>query len=700
MLKKFIKSSLSLIIVCSLILTPQTSIFAADVPVASGQAIAYSVDTSDSIATAAQKRADMLTNVYGVTSIQYALIRDGKIILTGTSGYDNKASKKSPTNSTIYGIGSVSKIFTTLAVLKLCDEDKVDLDTPVVTYLPEFKMADSRYKDITVRMLLNHSSGLMGSTLGNCILLGDTDTSVHDKFLSTLKTQRLKADPGDFSVYCNDGFTLAEILIEKVSGISFSKFIANNFTTPLDMTNTKTPSDSFNTSKIAGMYTADGTKLPYETLCAYGAGGIYSTATDLCKLSTIITNQNDILSSESVNSMRKEEYKNGQWYPDEDSILSYGLGWDSVNTYPFTDYNITALMKGGDSLYYHCGLTVLPDENMAVAVLSSGGSSSYNEIFGQTILLDALKEKGSISSIHEDKTFTAPTKTIIPSNLVSNAGYYGNYSSPLKVEIKASGDLTLSALGDESNAKQQFVYSGNNRFYSEDGSTYLSFVESNGNTYLYTSGYAKLPAIGQTATSLYCGQKLKPNEVSETVKQAWTNYLNKDYYIVSEKYSSALYVQSLLKSRLETSEELPNYIASNPITDETSANSILQIPGVYGRDLRDYKLGLKDGIKYIQSGENILISEDNVATLSTKKSSNVTVPKTGYAQYFKIGNQSANKKIRVTLPKKSSFAVYDKKGNLVFSSYISGKNTVKLPKKGTIVFAGSKKAEFTINYIS
>jgi len=699
MLKKFIKSSLSLFIACTMILTPQTSIFAADVPVSNSQVVAYSVDASDSIATAAQKRADMLTKVYGVTSVQYALISDGKIILTGTSGYNNKESKKSPTNSTIYGIGSVSKMFTTLAVLKLCEDGKVDLDTPVVTYLPEFQMADSRYKDITVRMLLNHSSGLMGSTLSNCILLGEADTSTHDKFLSILKTQRLKADPGAFSVYCNDGFTLAEILIEKVSGISFSKYIANNFTTPLDMSNTKTPSDSFNTSKIAGMYTADGTKLPYETLCAYGAGGIYSTATDLCKLSTILTNQTNILSSATVNSMKNEEYKNGQWYPDEDSVLSYGLGWDSVNTYPFTNYNITALMKGGDSLYYHCGLTVLPDENMAVAVLSSGGASSYNEIFGQSILLDALKEKGSISSIQDDKTFTAPTKTTVPSNLLSYAGYYGNVSSPMKVEIETSGDLTLYSSYNFT-SKQQFVYSGNSRFYSLDGSTYLSFIENNGNTYLYTSGYSKVPAIGQTAASLYCGQKLKANEISESTKKAWAEYLNKDYYSVAEKYSSALYVQGLLKSRLEMSDELPNYIASNPITDETSANSILQIPGVYGRDLNDYKLVLKDGIKYVQSGANILISEDNVGTLSTKKNFKVTVPKTGYAQYFKISNNSANKKIVVNLPKKSSFVVYDKNGIMVFSSYISGKNTVKLPKKGTIVFVGSKKAEFSVKYAS
>ncbi|MCC0650934.1 hypothetical protein, partial [Clostridioides sp. ZZV15-6598] len=74
--------------------------------------------------------------------------------------------------------------------------------------------------------------------------------------------------------------------------------------------------------------------------------------------------------------------------------------------YPFNQYNLKALTKGGDSLLFHSNLTVLPDENMAVAVVSSGGSSQLNEIIGQEILLSALKEKGKIKEIKPDKTFS------------------------------------------------------------------------------------------------------------------------------------------------------------------------------------------------------------------------------------------------------------------------------------------------------
>ena len=73
-----------------------------------------------------------------------------------------------------------AKTYTAAAVLKLVDEGKVELDAPVTAYLPDFTMADGRYTDITVRMLLNHSSGLPGSTIANGFLLNDPDTLAAD----------------------------------------------------------------------------------------------------------------------------------------------------------------------------------------------------------------------------------------------------------------------------------------------------------------------------------------------------------------------------------------------------------------------------------------------------------------------------------------------------------------------------------------
>lgn len=687
MQKRWLKSGLSLLLALSLTISPVSMATAA------AKDTAAAAETT-SLEASAQQMSAALTAVYGAASVQYALISDGKIILSGQAGYNNIADKTAPTRHTKYGIGSISKIFTTLAVLKLVEQGRVELDKPVYTYVPDFKMADERYKDITVRMLLNHSSGLMGSTLDNAILLGGADSYTHDRFLKTLSTQRLKAAPGAFSVYCNDGFTLAEILVEKVSRLSFSDFIAIYLTSSLEMADTKTPMDDFKTSSLAGIYLNGTQKLPYESLNAIGAGGIYSTAEDLCRLSLILTKSTNLFSNASIALMEQPEYKRGQWTPEEDGALSYGLGWDSVNTWPFTQYGIKALVKGGDSLNYHGSFIVLPEEKMAVAVLTSGGASTYAQVMGQTLLLEALKEKGRIYEILPDKTFTPPEKLFVPDELLKYEGCYGSFAGIYQISIDKTGSLVLSMNG----MTQRFIYGGNGKFYSSDGSTCFSFVEDKGNTYLYASAYATLPLLGQTATSTYQAQKLTPKELSSTVKAAWDKYLDKDYFIVSERYNSYLYVQGLLKSRLSLTDGLPNYIAVNEIMDATTAAAVLEIPAMYGRDLADLKITAKNNTTYVSSGATRLISADAVKYLSTKKSFKVTLPKTDYAKYYKISSKSANKTLKVTLPKKASFTVYDKAGKMVFSSLLSGKNTVKLPKGGYIVFSGSHSAVFKAAY--
>lgn len=195
--------------------------------------------------------------------------------------------------------------------MKLVDEGKVDLDAPVARYIPDFKMKDKRYKRITPRMLLNHSTGLQGMTFNNAFLFKDNDAYAHDILLQQLSNQNLKADPGAFSVYCNDGFTLAEILVERVSGMNFTEFLHQKFTEPLKLNHTITSQDKWEDEKRAGQYspTYQG-QLPSEMVNVIGTGGISSTAEDVVRFSQIFMGQRkEILSNKAVKAMEQEEYK-------------------------------------------------------------------------------------------------------------------------------------------------------------------------------------------------------------------------------------------------------------------------------------------------------------------------------------------------------------------------------------------------------
>jgi CubicO group peptidase (beta-lactamase class C family) len=102
----------------------------------------------------------------GASSISVAVLHKGDVIWSQGFGVINKKGDK-PTGTTKYGIGSVSKMVTTLAVMQLVDAGKIQLDAPVVRYLPAFTMLSPQYRQIKVRMLLNHTAGLPGSDYAN-----------------------------------------------------------------------------------------------------------------------------------------------------------------------------------------------------------------------------------------------------------------------------------------------------------------------------------------------------------------------------------------------------------------------------------------------------------------------------------------------------------------------------------------------------
>ncbi|RAW12953.1 serine hydrolase [Paenibacillus taichungensis] len=646
------------------------------------------------------EKAKILTETYGTTSVQYALIDGGEIVVSGQTGKNDLKDKVPLTSNTIYGIGSTSKMVLTTAVMKLVDEGKIDLDVPVVNYIPDFKMKDNRYKQITPRMLLNHSSGLLGSTGSNATLYGDNDTYSHDTFLEQLANQNLKADPGAYSVYCNDGFTLAEILVERVSGMGFTAFIHKYITEPLDMKHTKTPQDVVEPAEMAGIYSplVEG-QLPQENYNIIATGGIYSTAEDLVKFSQIFTGEVEgILSSKSVETMEQEEYKRGMWPEDSDTSISYGLGWDSVNLFPFSEYGIKAVTKGGDTISYHSSLIVLPEYNLAAAVTSSGGTSAKDQFIASELLLSALEEKGIITERKPEKSFGIPVKADVPKEIYTYAGMYGANNSVKKIEINHAGEMTVSTLEAPSDSAQKYTYTADGTFVNDKGTEKLKFVtEKNGSMYLWSRSYISLPGLGQLAFSEYTAEKLEANELSQDITASWEEREGKRYYVVNQKYTSTVYLHSSPILPIHSNKETPGYMSNIKIIGANEAATELQIPGMAGRDTKEIYFSKKNGVEYITAVGSVYASEELVQPLYSGKQSVSTIQTDGYAKWFSVPSTVNGKVMTVKMPANGSFAIYNQKGVCINHTVVSGKNEVVLPENGRIVFAGEVGSTFEIS---
>jgi len=648
----------------------------------------------------AMENAELLTKAYDTNSVQYAIIDQGNIVVSGQLGKNDEQGQKPLTKDTLYGIGSISKIFTTVAVMQLVDLGKIDLDTPVVQYIPEFTMKDERYKQITPRMLLNHSSGLNGTSGGNVYLFEDNDTYAHDTLLERLAGQTLKADPGAYSVYCNDGFALAEILVEYVSGMDFTSYIHRYITEPLGMAHTLTPLDSPNTAEMAGLYYYPGFtgQLPNEAANVIGSGGIYSTAEDLVRFSQLFTGgAEQFLSGQSAAAMTRNEYKTPLWPDDADNSIEYGLGWDSVNLYPFSEYGMKALTKGGDLSFYHASLVVLPEQDMAAAVVTSGGSSLYNGLLANEILLQALKEKGTIAEFKAEKSYGVPVKADMPKSMLQYSGIYGSSTGTMNIQISEFGLMSVTSEQPPNNQAQSYRYTSDGTFRSRDGSVMASFViEENGRTYFQINGYFSPPGLGQTAYSMYSAEKLQPGDLPTETTKAWTKRDGKKYYLLNEKYTSVVYL-IMPPYQLNVSKQLPGYVLDKRITGPNTAISELQIPGMNGRDLTGLTFFTEEGVEYLEQGGRILVSEDYVKPLNVAKKSIVTIPSSGYAEWYTISEQDGGSTVKVSMPSNASYVVYDANGKCIYFSIIEDKDQVELPAGGSIVFAGDAGAQFEIS---
>ncbi len=650
--------------------------------------LARSAQPAAQTALTVDERVQLLLDAdAGITSIQYAMMDSGEIVESGVGGVYSKQENRLLTTENLFGIGSTSKMFTTAALMRLADQGKVDLDCPVTDYIPEFTMADERYQDITVRMLLNHSSGLMGSTYGNGFLFDDADTQAHDTLLDDLATQTLKADPGAFSVYCNDGFTLAEIVIERVSGMSFTDFIHQEITGPLSMAHTKTMQDDFDRSSIVRTYnpSAPEQETPTDAVNIIGTGGVYATAEDLCRFAQIFTGEADVLTDASREATFHKEYADGQWLDVENNTVGYGLGWDSVDLYPFNLYGIQAVTKGGDTLLMHNSLIVLPEYGLSAAVSSSGGSSAYCQMLATSLLLDQLEEKGIITErLSALDSFTPAEQTALDADMKQYEGLYGDSTSLMRLTMDDAGTLTLTNAYAPTQA-QTYIYCGDGLFKHETGALELRFTEQNGRTYLTARGYSAIDGLCDVVSETYYLEKLPENAVTDEMQTAWAAREGKAYVSVTDKASSQLYMSGLPMLGIGT---VDGYLLSNPLTSGSRADVAIQIPMMGGRDTSPFVFETIDGAEYMHYTDGLYMDISAVPDIYTGTQSHLTIQPNGYNRWYNLPEVLDGKTMSIQGSESTGFVVFNAAGQTVNQSAVTGDTQVILPGGGAIVFCG------------
>jgi len=162
-----------------------------------------------------------------------SVVKDGQLLLAKGYGYADFAAKKPiVAEETLFRPGSISKLFTAIAVMQLVEQDKLDLDTDVSAYL-DFKIPKTYPEPITLRRLLTHTAGFE-ETVKNLFLPRVQQMKPLRDYLVAALPARI-FPPGKIPAYSNYGLSLAGYIVQRTSGERFEEYIENHIFKPLKM---------------------------------------------------------------------------------------------------------------------------------------------------------------------------------------------------------------------------------------------------------------------------------------------------------------------------------------------------------------------------------------------------------------------------------------------------------------------------------
>src|SRR5262245_37446718 len=224
-------------------------------------------------------------------ALSVALVDDQQVVWAKGFGFRDSAMKIPATAETVYRVGSVSKLFTDVAVMQLVEEGKLDLDAPVAKYVPDFKPAYKEgQKPITLRMLMAHRSGLVREApVGN--YFDPTEPSLEKSVLS-LNGIELVYLPGERTKYSNAAIGLVGLTLQKSQNEKYETYVQRRVLDVLGMKSSSfTPTEDVKKKRAeAVMWTYHGREFPAPTfeLGTPPAGCMYSTVLDLAKFQSCL----------------------------------------------------------------------------------------------------------------------------------------------------------------------------------------------------------------------------------------------------------------------------------------------------------------------------------------------------------------------------------------------------------------------------
>ncbi|KAK1827811.1 beta-lactamase/transpeptidase-like protein [Podospora conica] len=340
-----------------------------------------------------------ICEISGVAGMSVGILHHGKVIFRDNLGLRNAHDKLPPDSQTIYGIGSLTKAFTAVALSNLLDDHpNITLDTPVDSILPDYVPEDKKLRDqVTLADFLSHRSGLSGDL--SFAMQGDFETLLpKDQLLPTVSRLPTVTPIRTQWLYNNWGYAIAGAVIEKLSGKTFGTYLSESVLSPLGLHHTTFSPHSGPNSNFASPHISlrNATPLPFTTTSFFKStffepsGGLHSNINDLLKWSASVLHAPN--STPILRHLPSHLTNQIPLSSPSHAFRFYGLGWsrtqlpgvvglmgDNVDVFPVSELPILGAGAPPMVTYYHQGsapgyyssLFLFPSTSSAVVVLTN-----------------------------------------------------------------------------------------------------------------------------------------------------------------------------------------------------------------------------------------------------------------------------------------------------------------------------------------
>ena len=375
---------------------------------------------SDRYKGAIKKSRNVITEANrfsGLPGAQIAVAVDGKICWSENFGFADISQGTTIKANTLFRIASVSKILTAAAVAKLIEQGKLDLDTPIINYLPELP---EHYAAITTRHLVSHQSGIR-----HYYGADKSSTTVHyddvNDALALFVNAPLSFEPGTQYQYSSYGWAVVSAIVQRLSGQPFLKYMSEEIWTPMGMKNTFGQIPESKRKDVTGFYlrTSPGgnwKEAPYEDLSYNWAGaGFSSNANDLALFG------NELLNGNFFEKKTIDQLFTPQLTKTNDTT-GFGIGfilYDAVNKQKIIGH-------GGFRPTGRAYLMLFPESNIVVAFTSNAAYVNFADESIVVIANNFLKEKSDEHYFAFNQTLNKVWKGLWEVSFEKDDGQYEN----------------------------------------------------------------------------------------------------------------------------------------------------------------------------------------------------------------------------------------------------------------------------------